>query len=128
MLSTSEFSVMNGSSKRELTEFKEIIFCFSHLPNGNQKQRTKLKHFLEMLDIFEFGTYRNISDLNFREDARIFSRISVRKLYKQVSRVLTKRRKKTNFIYFMCWCYSYMLIQILCASKVTNFRHFLFEY
>lgn len=60
-------------------------FCFSYLPQGNNSQRKKLKKFLTLLDVFEFGSFENFTRLNL--DAWSLDHINVYEIYRMVGEI-----------------------------------------
>lgn len=62
-------------------------FFSSYLPRGNVTQRLKLKNFLTLLDVFEFGSFENFTQLNLKEWS--FDHINVYDIYRRVGKSCT---------------------------------------
>lgn len=71
-----------------------FLFFSSYLPRGNISQRSKLKTFLKLLNVFEFGSFENFTQLNLKEWS--FDHISVYDIYRRVGETGNRKMEITR--------------------------------
>lgn len=69
------------------------------MPRGNETQRSHLKTFLTLLDVFEFGAFENFTQLNLTDWS--FDDISVYDIYRKVGASRTYKVRAVYFTFFL---------------------------